>query len=146
MQLIEYMQALSYMHSNKYLLISFPQMLFSAWIKEVEVLKEEVRTMLTSATLKPSEKLKLMDIVLRLGIGYHFEGEINDIIEHAYNTYHGNNFDDDLFTVALRFRLLRQYGYNVSSGKLSFFLIRRKQKFYYEGQHTRKLIETNKSY
>ncbi|KAL9356746.1 hypothetical protein Peur_049999 [Populus x canadensis] len=91
------------------------EMLFSAWIKEVEVLKEEVRTMLTSATLKPSEKLKFMDIVLRLGIGYHFEGEINDIIEHAYNTYHDNNFDDDLFTVALRFRLLRQYGYNVSS-------------------------------
>ncbi|KAL3591757.1 hypothetical protein D5086_010397 [Populus alba] len=92
------------------------EMLFSAWIKEVEVLKEEVRTMLTSATLKPSEKLKLMDIVLRLGIGYHFEGEFNGIIEHAYNTYHDNNFDDDLFTVALRFRLLREYGYNVSSG------------------------------
>ncbi|KAL3591754.1 hypothetical protein D5086_010394 [Populus alba] len=91
------------------------EMLFSAWIKEIEVLKEEVRTMLTSATLKPSEKLKLMDVVLRLGIGYHFEGEFNGIIEHAYNTYHDNSFDDDLFTVALRFRLLREYGYNVSS-------------------------------
>ncbi|KAJ4824470.1 hypothetical protein Tsubulata_017038, partial [Turnera subulata] len=83
--------------------------------KEHEELKEEVRKLLVAPSNKHSEKLNLIDIILRLGIGYHFEGEIERVLEQVYNSYQDyHEEDEDLHTVALRFRLLRQQGYNVS--------------------------------
>ncbi|KAJ4840102.1 hypothetical protein Tsubulata_024912 [Turnera subulata] len=93
-------------------------MVVSAWKDEVGVLKEKVRKMLT--TPPPGEdnileKLSLIDAVLRLGIGYHFQKEIEDALLqiHQMDEYHGG---EDISTIALGFRLLRQRGYNVSSG------------------------------
>ncbi|CAI0374733.1 unnamed protein product [Linum tenue] len=82
-------------------------------------LLENVKAMLLSAApTTTSEKLKLIDVVERLGIGYHFEEEIEEQLRQIYHhgNHHPNNVDDDdLFTVALHFRLLRQHGYNVPS-------------------------------
>ncbi|KAF2290698.1 hypothetical protein GH714_015060 [Hevea brasiliensis] len=62
--------------------------------------------MLTSATdHKSSEKLKLLDAIQRLGISYHFEGEIEEALKQIYQDFKD---DGNLGTVALRFRLLRQ--------------------------------------
>ncbi|KAJ9145893.1 hypothetical protein P3X46_028221 [Hevea brasiliensis] len=91
----------------------------SVWTEQAKILKEEVRRMLTSATdHKASEKLKLLDAIQRLGISYHFEGEIEEALKKIYQ-----DFEDDgnLCTVALRFRLLRQQGYHVSSDVFSKF-------------------------
>ncbi|CAI0374743.1 unnamed protein product [Linum tenue] len=74
--------------------------------------------LLSAAPTTTSEKLKLIDVVERLGIGYHFEEEIEEQLRQIYHhgNHHPNNVDDDdLFTVALHFRLLRQHGYNVPS-------------------------------
>ena len=66
--------------------------------------------------------LKLVDAVLRLGIEYHFKGEIEAILQREHLIFNngidcGNNYvDQDLLEVALRFRLLRQGGYDVSAG------------------------------
>ena len=66
--------------------------------------------------------LKLVDAVLRLGIEYHFKGEIEAILKREHVIFNngincGNNYvDQDLLEVALRFRLLRQGGYDVSAG------------------------------
>ncbi|KAF8029949.1 hypothetical protein BT93_E2386 [Corymbia citriodora subsp. variegata] len=64
-----------------------------------------------------SMKLNLIDQIQRLGLAYHFETEIDEQLEQLHKSYfefhHGNN-DDDLHTIALLFRLLRQQGYNVS--------------------------------
>ncbi|CAN1832796.1 (-)-germacrene D synthase [Linum perenne] len=78
--------------------------------------------MLTTRTEQLSEKLNLIDVVERLGIGYHFEPEIEEQLQQIYNggdvnIYNGGDVNEtaDLSTVALQFRLLRQHGYNATS-------------------------------
>ncbi|CAL1385776.1 unnamed protein product [Linum trigynum] len=81
------------------------------WNVRIEALKENVKAMLSAPTAT-SAKLKLIDVVERLGIGYHFEEEIEEQLREIH-VNHPNDGDGDLFTVALQFRLLRQQGYNV---------------------------------
>ncbi|CAN1829099.1 Probable terpene synthase 3 [Linum perenne] len=71
--------------------------------------------MLETPTEKLSEKLNLIDVMERLGIGYHFEPEIEEQLQQIYNNGGNVNEIADLSTVALQFRLLRQHGYNVPS-------------------------------
>ncbi|KAJ4840103.1 hypothetical protein Tsubulata_024916 [Turnera subulata] len=95
----------------------------SAWKEEVGVLKEKVRKMLTTPLTEDNilEKLSLIDAVLRLGIGYHFQKEIDDALLkiHKMDEYHGS---DDISTIALGFRLLRQSGHYVSSDMFNKFV------------------------
>ncbi|CAL1379981.1 unnamed protein product [Linum trigynum] len=66
-----------------------------------------------------NKTMDLIDLIERVGIDYHFEEEIEQILGQEYGNIGsgGNNYkdDDNLQTVALRFRLLRQHGCNVSS-------------------------------
>ena len=76
--------------------------------------------MLTSPVEKPSQKLNLIDALQRLGVSYHFENEIEETLQQLHMTLHDSDDqenDDDLYIVALQFGLLRQQGYNISSGK-----------------------------
>ncbi|XP_016493324.1 (-)-germacrene D synthase-like isoform X2 [Nicotiana tabacum] len=94
--------------------------------QEVEVLKEEVRKMLVSDHAVSTQKLELIDMIQRLGVSYHFENEIEESLKHIYNSC--SEFDDNdedhnmLETLALRFRLLRQAGYNVPCDVLEEFM------------------------
>ncbi|KAK4737148.1 hypothetical protein R3W88_000845 [Solanum pinnatisectum] len=66
------------------------------------------------------EKLELIDKIQRSGVSYHFEEEIEASLQMIYEAYYEcNNIfgDDNLYVVALGFRLLRQQGYFVSFGK-----------------------------
>ncbi|KAB2594843.1 (-)-alpha-pinene synthase-like [Pyrus ussuriensis x Pyrus communis] len=66
-----------------------------------------------------SQQLKLIDAIQRLGMANHFEREIREALEGIHNAAYnddGINDDGDLYNVALRFRLLRQHGFNVSCG------------------------------
>jgi len=89
--------------------------------EQVEELKGEVRKMVINAVDKPSQMLHLIDQIQRLGIDYHFEQEIDVQLERIHKNYsqldHGDFKGDDLHMVALMFRLLRQQGFNISSGK-----------------------------
>ncbi|KAB2610037.1 (-)-germacrene D synthase-like [Pyrus ussuriensis x Pyrus communis] len=79
--------------------------------QHVQELKEEVRRMLMTSPENVSKKLNLIDDIQRLGVSYHFGNEIEEILQKI----HESSYDlDDLCTAALRFRLLRQQGYNVS--------------------------------
>ncbi|CAN1239174.1 Probable terpene synthase 3 [Linum grandiflorum] len=60
-----------------------------------------------------AEMLYLIDVIERLGIGYHFESEIEQLLRGVHQNTCPTHDDDDLNTVALRFRLLRQHGYYV---------------------------------
>ncbi|KAL5802601.1 hypothetical protein ACOSQ4_030906 [Xanthoceras sorbifolium] len=88
-------------------------------------LKEEVRKMLMSDASKPSQKLDLIDIIQRLGVSYHFESEINEILQKIHETSHDcgliDENDDDLYSISLQFRLLRQHGYKMSSDVFNKF-------------------------
>ena len=83
--------------------------------QQVEDLKEEVRRELMAAAGKPSQLLNFIDSVQRLGLAYHFEKETEDAFGHIYDNYHHHIDDkyDDLYYVSLRFRPLRQQGYNI---------------------------------
>ncbi|XP_065879090.1 probable terpene synthase 13 [Euphorbia lathyris] len=72
-----------------------------------------------SSTVK--ESLAMVDAIQRLGIDYHFEDEIDEILKREYNNYHTTNccFDGfNLHEITLRFRLLRQQGYFLPSAGL----------------------------
>lgn len=87
--------------------------------EEIELLKEEVKTMLTATSCKTEEKLKLIDAVERLGISYHFEDDIEAQLHELFNVQAKIEEDPsfhDLSTSALHFRLLRQHGFNISCG------------------------------
>lgn len=65
-----------------------------------------------------SHRLKFVDAVQRLGVAYHFETEIEQVLQLTYDSYPKcDNMKGDIYNVALQFRLLRQAGYNISCGK-----------------------------
>ncbi|XP_022734668.1 (+)-delta-cadinene synthase isozyme XC14-like [Durio zibethinus] len=84
---------------------------------QYEESKQEVRRMLATTMDKPSQKLHLIDVVQRLGVAYHFEKEIEDALQKIYhvdcNNIEGDNDDDDIYTMSIRFRLLREHGFKV---------------------------------
>ena len=82
-------------------------------IKRIEELKEEVTNLLKNAN-DHLQEMELIDALQRLGVAYHFEKEIDKILKQICNAQMEG---DDLHTVALRFRLLRQHGYNIPASK-----------------------------
>ncbi|GMH29615.1 hypothetical protein Nepgr_031458 [Nepenthes gracilis] len=80
-------------------------------VKQMEELKEEVKRELEAHM--PSKQLQFIDALQRLGIAYYFENEITNALQEIYIGHaHG---DDDLYYSSLRFRLLRQSGFYVST-------------------------------
>lgn len=64
----------------------------------------------------PLDQLELIDQLQKLGVAYHFHDEI----ECNLKKMHGNNYnwEKNLHATALRFRLLRGYGFDVSQGNI----------------------------
>ncbi|KAK6792100.1 hypothetical protein RDI58_011181 [Solanum bulbocastanum] len=92
-------------------------------IEEIEGLKEEVKHMIISTTTTSNDieqKFHLIDTLERLGIYYHFEKEIEDQLSKLFdqNVIHE---EDDLYKIALYFRLFRQHGYPISSDYFNQF-------------------------
>ncbi|XVE50475.1 hypothetical protein DITRI_Ditri01bG0165100 [Diplodiscus trichospermus] len=77
-----------------------------------EELKQEVRRMLkVTMDHELSDKLRLVDTMQRLGVSYHFEREMEDALQKICD--HDNKNDESLEVASLRFRLLRENGFNV---------------------------------
>jgi (-)-germacrene D synthase len=73
--------------------------------------------MLVSKTEKSSAKIHLTDSICRLGLSYHFEHEIEQVLQHIQNNYVENGeltIEDNLCTISVLFRSLRQQGIHVS--------------------------------
>ncbi|XP_022927129.1 uncharacterized protein LOC111434068 [Cucurbita moschata] len=72
----------------------------------------------------PWECLNLIDATQRLGIDYHFQQEIEAILQRQYVLFNAVqlNSDTDLHKTAFLFRLFRQHGYLVSSDVFESFL------------------------
>ncbi|KAL0443443.1 UNVERIFIED_CONTAM: Germacrene-D synthase [Sesamum latifolium] len=83
--------------------------------EELQKQKEMVRKVLNQTPDDSSYKLELIDAIQRLGVGYHFEEEVGKSLKCIYDIYSEcSNKDNNVRSVALRFRLLRQQGYAVS--------------------------------
>ncbi|VVB10483.1 unnamed protein product [Arabis nemorensis] len=69
------------------------------------------------------EQLELIDELQKLGVSYHFEREIKNIL---VKIYHKNVREyeekEDLHATTLKFRLLREHGFNVSEGIFDVFI------------------------
>ncbi|XXG79144.1 hypothetical protein AAC387_Pa09g0278 [Persea americana] len=89
--------------------------------KRANELKEEVKRMLINVN-DHLQELNLIDAIQRLGVAYHFESEIAEALLRIYNTYDKEDDGDDLHTIALRFRLLRQEGCNASPKAFNKFI------------------------
>ncbi|RYQ94596.1 hypothetical protein HN51_045603 [Arachis hypogaea] len=85
---------------------------------QIENLKKEVVKMLIDASKAIEEIVNLIDLICHLGIHYHFESEIDEVLQQIHKNYTQNGeiiiVDDNLRLLALLFRLLRQQGYHVS--------------------------------
>ncbi|KAI3908152.1 hypothetical protein MKW98_029453 [Papaver atlanticum] len=85
-----------------------------------EKLKEEIRCLLndhqkvSNGSLSSSSSLlQLISNIQRLGFSYHFDNEIKDAMEAMFKDNDIIWDEVDLFTRAVRFRLLRQHGFDV---------------------------------
>jgi (3S)-linalool synthase len=67
------------------------------------------------------QQLVMVDAMQRLGLAYHFQEEIEVILQKQYTRSSAYSGNDDgahqLFEVSLRFQLLRQQGYPVTPGR-----------------------------
>lgn len=89
--------------------------------QQFQEVKEELRSMFAAAE-NSSKRLSLIDSIQRLGLSHHFQEEINEVVLEQIEKLRKVNdedADENLYLVALRFRLLRQQGYYVSCGKSS---------------------------
>ncbi|KAH7855248.1 hypothetical protein Vadar_022873 [Vaccinium darrowii] len=75
-------------------------------------LKEDVKIMLNKV-VDPMDGLEMIDDLQRLWSFYHFEDEIKRVLEGIYNNKYDEWNEEDLHATALKFRLLRQLGYDV---------------------------------
>ncbi|CAA2934310.1 trans-alpha-bergamotene synthase-like [Olea europaea subsp. europaea] len=80
----------------------------------VENLKEKIRIIINE-TEDVLHQLELIDNLQRFDVCYHFKDEIKKILEDIYltNKDSNNQNEKDLYSTALKFRLLRQHGYHV---------------------------------
>ncbi|XP_050288838.1 (3S,6E)-nerolidol synthase 1-like [Quercus robur] len=85
---------------------------------------KEVKHVLNKAGEDPLEGLYMIDAIQRLGIDYHFQEEIETILQRQNmisSAYGYNEINNQPYETALRFRLLRQDGYYVSSALFNNF-------------------------
>jgi hypothetical protein len=76
----------------------------------LEELKRNAKCLLTS-NKDPFSLLNLVSTMQRLGVAYHFEKEIEEALALLYP-----DVTSSLYTTALKFRVLRQHGFSITSG------------------------------
>ncbi|KAH9685730.1 Beta-myrcene/(E)-beta-ocimene synthase 2 [Citrus sinensis] len=85
--------------------------------RQAEELKGKVMTTINKDVTEPLDQLELIDNLQRLGLAYHFETEIRNILHNIYNSNKDYNWrKENLYATSLEFRLLRQHGYPVCQG------------------------------
>ncbi|KAL0442879.1 UNVERIFIED_CONTAM: Alpha-farnesene synthase [Sesamum latifolium] len=84
------------------------------YIREAETLKEEVRGILGAFDQQdPLYKLELIDEMDRLALSSYFVEEISESLESMKSSKPSAG-NEDLYSTALYFRILRQHGHHVS--------------------------------
>nr|XP_043633108.1 probable terpene synthase 11 [Erigeron canadensis] len=86
---------------------------------KIKKLKENTRRVLMMSS-DPIMTMKLIDTIQRLGFGYYFKEEIDEILSSLPHLLPDD--DDDLFTIALCFRLQRHNGLHTNPDVFKKFL------------------------
>ncbi|KAK9026065.1 hypothetical protein V6N11_038913 [Hibiscus sabdariffa] len=85
----------------------------------LEELKQGAREFLASVK-EARRQLDLIDTMQRLGVAYLFEKEIHDILSKLIH----HSIPNDLYTVAMHFRILRQNGFFITTDVFDKFMDR----------------------
>ncbi|XVF27780.1 hypothetical protein REPUB_Repub14bG0138300 [Reevesia pubescens] len=89
--------------------------------RKAEKLREIVKGMFVEA-VEELAKLELIDMIRKLGLSDHFAEEIQKALQAVTSSNNWkNNEKEDLYITALRFRLLRLHGYEVSQDVFKAF-------------------------
>ncbi|OEL15827.1 (E)-beta-farnesene synthase [Dichanthelium oligosanthes] len=87
----------------------------SARIKQEEV-RQIILDTCSASSSQLARKLELVDTLQRIGVGYHYRKEIDELLRDVHDTQRPEEAcDDELYVSSLRFYLLRKHGYTVSS-------------------------------
>ncbi|KAJ6850203.1 terpene synthase 10-like [Iris pallida] len=89
----------------------------------INMLKEYVKRTLDEEK-QAFRRLEIIDTLCQLGVAYHFEQEIDNVLGTIYKSVESMTnveMNKDLHYAALLFRLLREHGYNVSQDVLNTF-------------------------
>ncbi|EXC24794.1 Myrcene synthase [Morus notabilis] len=103
----------------------------SLYAERVENLKDEEREILKTLEGDHIAQLEHIDILQRLGISYHFEAEIQSVLEEIYTNYNNmySKKNMNLYATALEFRILRQHGYQIPQEVFNAFRDEKTGKF-----------------
>ncbi|CAK9161376.1 unnamed protein product [Ilex paraguariensis] len=91
------------------------------YVSQIDQLKGEMKCLI-NGVMDPLAKLELIDAVQRLGLKYQFEKEIKKAVTSIYEDSNNAWLRDDIYAIALQFRILRQHGCNVSQDVFERFL------------------------
>ncbi|XP_044496257.1 alpha-farnesene synthase-like isoform X2 [Mangifera indica] len=87
-----------------------------------QTLKEKVKR-LFGESIDVLAKLELIDNIWKLGLSTLFEEEIHEALDNIASIQNNNScVEEDLYTTALCFRLLRQHGYEISEDIFTGFV------------------------
>ncbi|XVE81277.1 hypothetical protein DITRI_Ditri15bG0050900 [Diplodiscus trichospermus] len=103
---------------------SIDDSVFDSLTKEINPLKEKVKDMLVASTADPIENVKFIDTLLRLGVSYHFDCDIESHLERIFNSQPNlvAENDLDLNSTSIVFRVFRQYGFRISCSVFNNFM------------------------
>ncbi|KAI5397337.1 hypothetical protein KIW84_063231 [Lathyrus oleraceus] len=90
-----------------------------SYAEKCRVLREEVRMMFNKIE-NEVDQLEFIDVIQRLGVAYHFSNEIRNILDIIYNNQ-TSKLEKNLHATALKFRLLRQHHYDISTDVFDSF-------------------------
>nr|ATY48639.1 linalool synthase [Phyla dulcis] len=88
--------------------------------RRAKELVAQVKKLLQEELKEPIQQLELIDDLQRMGISYHFKDKIKEILNSIYDDNHhrqdckNSEIEADLYSTALKFRLLRQHGFTSS--------------------------------
>ncbi|CAH8307194.1 unnamed protein product [Eruca vesicaria subsp. sativa] len=93
---------------------------FDLLAREIKVLKAQLREDIFNLSSPDNTTLKKciisIHLLISLGISYHFENEIEEILKHAFEKIDDLIADEiDLYTISIIFRVFRTYGHYVLS-------------------------------
>ncbi|XP_026441137.1 (-)-alpha-terpineol synthase-like [Papaver somniferum] len=91
------------------------------YINQIEKLKKEATIMLEKAAT-PLAQLEMINVIQRLGMKYLFEEEIKEMLVNIYNDKPNGGMIYNLHATALKFMLLRQYGFKVSQDVFTIYM------------------------
>ncbi|ANM57869.1 Terpenoid cyclases/Protein prenyltransferases superfamily protein [Arabidopsis thaliana] len=83
--------------------------------REIETTKPLARDKLMSSESSDKEKIRLIHLLVSMGISYHFDKEIQDILKHSFTKLDDIIVgEDDLETISIMFEVFKLYGHKMS--------------------------------